>query len=334
MSGTGRTTRRVTSADVAREAGVSRTTVSFVLNDTPGKAIPEETRQRVWAAADRLAYTPSAEARALSRGRSDVVLLLVPADLLLSPHVGAMAVQLAGAFAGAGLQLVAHLSAGRPGVDAWAAVTPAAVVAWDLPDDDAEQMRRSGVQVVASFTGSDVIGSWVTGAREAEVARLQVQRLAQAGHRHLGYAVPDDERTAEHVRLRSRRLRDACGELGLPDPVQAVVPAEPRAAADAVAGWRTVAPQVTGVCAHDATTALSVLAGAHRLGLAVPADLALVGVDDVPAAAVADPPLTMVDLDPGRTAEYMVAVVTALLAGEEAPGPGPSVARLVERSSV
>ena len=51
-------TRRVTSADVAHEAGVSRATVSYVLNDTPHQKIPEHTRRRVLEAAARLGYTP------------------------------------------------------------------------------------------------------------------------------------------------------------------------------------------------------------------------------------------------------------------------------------
>src|SRR3954447_11730402 len=70
--------RRVTATDVAREAGVSQATVSYVLNDTPGQTIPEQTRQRVRAAMDRLAYTPHAAARALRRGHSDTVLFVLP----------------------------------------------------------------------------------------------------------------------------------------------------------------------------------------------------------------------------------------------------------------
>lgn len=63
---------RVSAADVAREAGVSRTTVSFVLNNTPGKHISEATRQRVLSAAARLGYEPNQDARrlALVRNRS------------------------------------------------------------------------------------------------------------------------------------------------------------------------------------------------------------------------------------------------------------------------
>lgn len=58
--------RWVSSADVARKAGVSRTTVSFVLNNTPGKQIPEETRRRVLEAVRELRYTPNEDARTVA----------------------------------------------------------------------------------------------------------------------------------------------------------------------------------------------------------------------------------------------------------------------------
>lgn len=69
--------RRVSAEDVAREAGVSRTTVSFVLNNTPGKSITESTRQRVLEAASRLGYIPNEDARRLAQMRSRTVVLLI-----------------------------------------------------------------------------------------------------------------------------------------------------------------------------------------------------------------------------------------------------------------
>src|SRR4051812_10769267 len=70
--------RRVTSSDVARVSGVSRTTVSYVLNDTPGVSISAPTRAHVLATAKDLGYTPSAAARTLRTGRSEVVLVIMP----------------------------------------------------------------------------------------------------------------------------------------------------------------------------------------------------------------------------------------------------------------
>ena len=62
--------RRPTSADVAAKAGVSRTTVSFVLNDRPGANISPPTRERVLLAAAELGYHPHAPARILACGKS------------------------------------------------------------------------------------------------------------------------------------------------------------------------------------------------------------------------------------------------------------------------
>src|SRR6185312_14686232 len=98
-------TRRVTSADVAREAGLSRATVSYVLNDTPHQKIPDETRQRVLATAARLGYAPSAAARALRSGRSELVLCLLP-DWPMGPQVGEMLEHLSSSLAQYGLTFV------------------------------------------------------------------------------------------------------------------------------------------------------------------------------------------------------------------------------------
>jgi DNA-binding LacI/PurR family transcriptional regulator len=70
--------RPATSNDVARLAGVSQATVSYVLNDTPGKRITAQTRARVLDAAARLGYVPSASAQSLRSGQSNLVLIPIP----------------------------------------------------------------------------------------------------------------------------------------------------------------------------------------------------------------------------------------------------------------
>jgi DNA-binding LacI/PurR family transcriptional regulator len=70
--------RPVSSLDVARRAGVSRTTVSFVLNNAPGKSIPEATRARVLAAARELAYVPNARARSIALVKHRTIGFFVP----------------------------------------------------------------------------------------------------------------------------------------------------------------------------------------------------------------------------------------------------------------
>ncbi|MGW1288141.1 LacI family DNA-binding transcriptional regulator, partial [Streptomyces sp. NPDC002586] len=68
-----------TSADVARLAGVSRATVSYVLNNTSAVRISEPTRRRVHEAARELGYVPHAAARSLRAGHSRMVLMPAPA---------------------------------------------------------------------------------------------------------------------------------------------------------------------------------------------------------------------------------------------------------------
>ena len=73
----------------------------------------------------------------------------------------------------------------------------------------------------------------------------------------------------------------------------------------------------------------------RRLGWTAPEDLAVVGVNDSAAAALADPPLTMVSLDADVTARYTVALVSALVADRPLPdAPATGGASIVDRGSV
>nr|WP_308061903.1 substrate-binding domain-containing protein [Streptomyces sp. LBUM 1477] len=77
--------------------------------------------------------------------------------------------------------------------------------------------------------------------------------------------------------------------------------------------------QVTGVCAFNDDVAMSVLAGLRHLGLEAPRDMAVIGVDDTPAAAVSWPPLTSVVQDLPGIAELYANSVRSALDGTAAP---------------
>ncbi|MEZ4621923.1 MAG: LacI family DNA-binding transcriptional regulator [Caldilineaceae bacterium] len=80
--------RKITSHDVARQAGVSRTTVSYVLNNVEAANISEMTRQRVLDAATLLGYVPNAAAQMLAGQRSRIVGLVFPrTDPHLATHL-------------------------------------------------------------------------------------------------------------------------------------------------------------------------------------------------------------------------------------------------------
>jgi DNA-binding LacI/PurR family transcriptional regulator len=317
---------RPTSTDVAREAGVSRATVSYVLNDTPHQKIPENTRRRVREAALQLGYTPSAAARVLRSGRSDVVLLLLP-DWPIGPAVGALLEELSATLAEAGLTFVAHPTARstRSVSEVWKAITPAAVVAFSEFDEQ---------ELIIGLLGHSSSGGYELEQPQQWIGRRQVEHLVAAGHRRLGYAWDPDPRVQAFVRSRLDGARQACAELGLDEPDVQAVPLDPVAAANAVDAWRSTTPPVTAVCAYNDETALALLAGLRGRGLTAPADLAVIGVDDIPAAILADPPLTTVVADQGAAAEHIAHSIVAALHGEPAPTPpGPESVHLICRES-
>lgn len=289
---------RVTSADVAREAGVSRATVSYVLNDTPHQRIAETTRRRVWAAAARLGYAPSAAARTLRTGRSDIVLGLLP-DWPIEHVLGRLIQQLTNALAAHDLTFLVHSSAlpARPLREVWKAMTPAAVLALDeFPAAEAAAMRMAGIEVVMAVYGSPREERPTPLVSEQPIGAAQARHLVESHHR-IGYAAPDLGRLDGLVRSRLDGVRKVCAEAGLPEPEVRTVPLDIRQAAEVVRAWRAADPAVTGVCAFNDDVALAVLAGLNHLGLRAPRDLAVIGVDDIPNAALAQPPLTTVVRD-------------------------------------
>ncbi|HEU4424475.1 MAG TPA: LacI family DNA-binding transcriptional regulator [Pilimelia sp.] len=328
--------RRVTSADVAREAGLSRATVSYVLNDAPHQKIPEETRQRVLAAAARLGYAPSAAARALRSGRSDVVLCLLP-NWPMGPAVGALMSNLSAELARHGMTFVLHPSTAdaRPTAEIWKAITPAAVLAFEeLSAAEVAAMRAAGVALVVALLGSSKDQRRELEVQQQRVGRLQAEHLVAAGHTRIGYASPDDERLRSFVQPRLEGVRTACVESGLDAPVVRAVPLDTDGAAQAVRAWRAGADAVTGVCAYNDDVALAVLAGLRTVGLAAPADVAVVGVDDIPAARLAAPPLTTVTVDLTAVAAHLAATIVAASAGHpEPPPPGSDIVQITVRES-
>ena len=318
-----RPAKRATSADVARAAGVSRTTVSFVLNDKPGLSFPEETRNRVLAAARQLDYRPRASARALAAGRSDIVLLAVP-DLPIGEGISRFIEELAAALAAHSLTLVTHLAGARsrPLPDVCATLEASVVTAVEyFSEEMAEALHRAGAQVVLPVQDS--------APAMREIGRIQAEYLVSRGHRCLGYALPAGVAHAPMARQRLDGAAAACAATGIDRPVAVEVSLDAASAAQAVGDWRS--RSVTGVCAFNDEVAMAVLAGARAHGLTVPTDMAVVGADDIPVARLAAPPLTTVAFDLHEAGRRRAEAIVAGLKNQEThpamPALGPQVIR-------
>jgi len=322
-----RPAKRITSTDVARAAGVSQTTVSFVLNDKPGHSIPEATRRRILEVARQLDYRPHGSARALAAGRSDVALFSVP-DLPVGGAISRFVEELAAALAVHGLTLVTHLAGahGRPLADVCAAVNASVVVGVTSFDDDTVQaLYRAGADLV--------VPSGVTASAAANpVGRLQAEYLIGQGHRRIGYAMPAHPGLREMAEERLNGAADACAVAGIDPPAALGMGLEIADAASAVGQW--AAQSVTGVCAFNDETAIAVLAGMRECGLTAPADLAVIGVDDIPTARLTAPPLTTVGYDLRQAGRQRAEMIVASLTGREPRhDPAHEDWKVVQRSS-
>lgn len=313
--------KRVTSTDVAREAGVARSTVSYVLNRTPHQSIPDTTRQRVLDAAARLGYTPSAAARTLKRGRSDVVLCIVKPWPLGSAS-GALLAELTAGFDAHGLTLVTHIEGTgvRPIEAVWSDIAPAAVLSYTPLDADAERaMRRAGVQCVAVLFAGEPDGSARFVRPDVRIGRLQAEHLIAAGHTRIGYAYPEHVSLQDFAEPRLEGVQAACAEAGLAAPEVRTVGLEAESASSAIRHWRGLGEPVTAVCAYNDEVAQALLAGTRLARASVPEDLAVVGADDIPAARLASPPLTTIAIDHAAEARRIVSAVTSVLREDAAP---------------
>lgn len=92
---------------------------------------------------------------------------------------------------------------------------------------------------------------------------------------------------------------------------------------------------MTGICAYNDEIAVAVLAGVHATGLTAPSDIAVIGADDIPTAAVSIPALTTVAFDLREVGVKRAEAVVAILSGAAQHAPLiPITPQVVERSSV
>ena len=302
---------RPKSKDVAALAGVSTTTVSFVLNERAGASISPETRKRVLAAAAELGYQPHASARGLAGGRSHTIGLVVRQ----SPEQVAEDALLAETLRG--LSLAARAARYRVLVEPLGVRdgtygdlirsrgTDGLVVSGPRIDDqELSALAGAGAPVViqGSLPGARIPSVDVDNVAAAHVA---TRHLLDLGHRVIACVTnaPFDY-TAARERREGYVL--ALEEAGIAVDDDLIVQAN----FDAASGRRAMAGllerhDLTAAFIASDVVAFGAMAAIREAGLRVPDDISIVGFDDIPLAAYFDPPLTTIRLpahDLGRAA--------------------------------
>jgi DNA-binding LacI/PurR family transcriptional regulator len=307
---------RVTTADIARVVGVSRATVGFVLNDTPGQTISESTRNRVLEAARRMDYRPNNAARALASGRTHVVLLVLP-DWPLEAGTLDLIEAASRRLEDAGYALVTHTphrtSAGRP---LWESLHPDVVIGLGLFNlDQVRSMRAAGVQHIVPDPDTPIDLSEIPGYSQGTL--LQVEHLLSLGHQRLAFAGSPDPRLRTLMSLRVSAAQQHAGKLGAALVDVRNLSVGDGSADTAVRAWLNEG--VTAALAYNDQSAALVAGAVLRAGLSMPADLAVIGHDDGPLSALFVPSISSVSQDTSSAGRLLADA--ALAAAEGIPMP-------------
>ncbi|MFJ7587773.1 LacI family DNA-binding transcriptional regulator [Streptomyces sp. NPDC097617] len=313
----------ITSADVARLAGVSRATVSFVLNDTQGHRVSASTRARVLDAAKQLGYVPHAAARSLRAGRSNLVLM--PSSIsaigrLVSDWVDDLHSELDRY----GYTAVLHTGRFADSLDAaraWAELRPAAVVALDgdrFTPQAAEVLSRAGVRGLLAFASHPVEGVHTIGFDHTRIGAAAAEHLIARGRTRIGVVMPQERGLGT---LAEPRLAGA--ESVAARHMATVTPVElsyTRESASALARrWRSL--DLDAAFTYNDEYAALLLHALQAEGIVVPDEVALVGCDDLVLSALQQPALSTVRLEMPSAAQIADAVHELVETGTATPVP-------------
>ena len=290
------TPKAVTRNDVARLAGVSSAVVSYVINDGP-RPVAEATRAKVLAAIDKLGYRPNAAARTLITGRSDLIGLIVPDVRNQYFAALAQAVEVAARDRGVNVVLTQGTT-GRllPLVEALSGHQVAGIITATLPEPEATaSLVRHRVQLVRlslAQPSTEAIAFWPD---YYGGARCAVQHLIEVhGHQRIALVIGSDhpEAVGEPMDDRERGWRDALAAAGLIAERRITAHWSSAGGRDAAKQLLERYPDSTAVFVSSDQQSIGLLAGLHRAGRTVPADLAVASFDGSPEAEFTIPPLT------------------------------------------
>jgi DNA-binding LacI/PurR family transcriptional regulator len=336
-------TRRVTIADVAEKAGVSKTAVSFAFN-SPDR-LNTATANRILEIAAEIGYRPDPVARMLSQRRTGAIGVLTPQALSVmftNPFFAAFSAGIAGVAEehGYGLQFISPLHGSL--TSAIHRATVDGVVAIGLTDDHPEigEIRRAGLPMV--LVDSNTTGEAASVDVDDEGgARLAAQHVIDLGHRDVAIlaiegpqsAVGDDEGVVAR-RLRGYRETLAAAGIDVPGDAIATASASIDGGRAAFEQLRAAGRRPTAILAMSDGLAIGAIRAIRERGQSVPADITVVGFDDVDLAASTDPPLTTVHQPVRGKGEAAVRLLLSVIEGRDtAPGHQRLETSLVVRSS-
>ncbi|PBC59793.1 LacI family transcriptional regulator [Streptomyces sp. Tue6028] len=287
-----------TSADVARLAGVSRATVSYVLNNTSAVRISEPTRRRVHEAAKELGYVPHAAARSLRAGHSRMVLMPAP-TVPVGPLYSQFFNELQWALSRLDYTVVQYGGLGLHGDEAaraWAELRPVAVLVpgSGLGPEGLAVLKRAGARAVVTLGPERVEGAHALLMDHDRVGHSAGAHLLARGRRRIGVVMPGESGLEIFSRPRLDGVRRALRGSDASVTELPLAYAEEDAARLA-ARWRTLG--LDGVFAYNDEYAMLLMRALQDEGVGIPDETAVIGADDLMLGRLLRPRLSTVHIE-------------------------------------
>ncbi len=311
---------RCTAADVALAAGVSIMTVSRAMNGRPG--LGPDTRQRVLEAAERLRYRPSKTARALASRRSSTFGIVLPD--VANPFFAILAKAAIDVARAAGRNVFIMNTDEDPDLELGALdsllgedIDGVIIAGSRLPEAKLlEAVSAFGAVVLVNrdFLGP---GRGSVNVEDREGAAQAIAYLASTGRRRIGLLA--GPRIATGTKRRLAGYHDGLARSGLPLDRSLVERCIPTIDGGEVATRALLerAPGIDAILAYNDLAAIGALRALEATGRSVPGDIAVMGTDDVPYAAIVRPSLSTVHADIPRLGSEAMSLLLALDEGEE-----------------
>jgi len=311
-----------TITDVARRAGVSRTAVSYVLNDNGqrNKHVSDEARAKVLHAVQELHFHPDALARALSKGQSEEIVLIM--GRAFDPFTAEFITSLQQQALIYGYTPVMYLSQGfsveqrRDLHQRIFTRRPIGIISnpFDFTAEDVALAREMGIKhiIFIGFHTEPLEQAYSIVFPSQTLGYLAAQNLIARGHRHLALVHPDDAIKEEAFLPRLEGMHAAVAEE--PGVSLDIFPLHlsPSAALSLVGHSLVGTDRPTGIYAFSDEYAVVLLGALTRLGIQVPQEVALVGTDNLPIGEFVWPSLTSMCFDALDIGKRAVDVLHAL----------------------
>jgi DNA-binding LacI/PurR family transcriptional regulator len=314
--------KRVTANDIAKLAGVSRTTVSFVLNGVTDMRISEDTRQRVLDAAKQLNYHPDANARRMVSGRTHVIGFVVrenPEQVFTDHFLTQLLNGLSHSTAANGYRMLFEAVPPALKRDVYSGlirerhVDGIVLSAPMFGDKELLRLHEEGTPIVLigqlpetdiPFVDVDNVGGGM----------IATQHLIDLGHRHIGL-ITNSPVSYSSAAARLEGYHRALSQSGIDYDESNVRYGNmtPCSGNRAMQELLALVPRPTAVFVASDTVALGAIQAIRQQGLRIPEDISLIGFDDLALVEFIEPPLTTVHVpayDIGRTAAELLIQIT------------------------